>query len=381
MDDLSKLRVSVDARYLKRTGIGVPKYIRGLLDELILAGANLTLITDDHAHATQLAAEFPRCASVALPARSGFLWEQVRLPWHLCREAYDLHLAGGNYGLPLVRDGRTALVLVVHDIIPLRFPRAYLAPRPAWAVKYILSTVISVLGAEHIVAVSEHTRSDLGRYFRRRAVSVVYPEIPTPIESTEDIRLELPPRYFAYCGGYEWRKNFDTLLDAFALLLRETDTDAHLVVLGRGYDETFPIVTRLGIEERTTFLGYVPEETKNAVLASASALVYPSRYEGFGLPILEGLSAGVPVVCGTGSSLDEAGGQAVIRVDALNYRSLAEGMYRAISGDQAALSAAGYAQLEKLRAERVVMGFPRIVAEVVAGRRQRQRRWMARTRD
>jgi glycosyltransferase involved in cell wall biosynthesis len=363
--DLSGLRISIDARYLKRTGIGIPNYVRGLLGQLVLDKADVTLLTDDGGQAVTLAEEFPTFRCIALGVRSGIIWEQLMLPVHLARGHYDVHLAGANNGLPMVRARGTKYVLVVHDLIPLLFPRAYLTPRPAWAVKYLIASVVSMIRADHIIAVSQHTRRDVWRWFRRSSVSVLYPAVPARAEETELDRSDLPMSYFVYNGGNEWRKNFDILLEAFAGLVNELVADVSLVVLGRGYDAEVDRVRALGLSKRVLFLGYVSDEAKAGIIKGARALVYPSRYEGFGLPILEGMALGVPVVCGSGSSLDEVGGTAVIRVNVLDHRALADGMRRSLSVDRAAYAAMGYAQLDRLRGERSAANVGEVLREAL----------------
>lgn len=331
------MTVTIDARYLKRPGIGISVYLAALVDTVVGTGARLTLLTDDEEHAGQLRAQWPDVAVTALPARSGFLWEQVLLPRHLRRAAPRVHVAGANYGLPLRRVRPTRLVQMVHDLIPLRMPRTYLVPRPAWAAKYLLSTAISLARADLLVAASHSTADDVRRWSRRHEhVAVRYPPPLRPATATAvDAALPegWPARYLLYNGGLDARKNVGELLEAFRLH-RERGGDHDLVLMGAGYERLLPLARSLGVEAHLRLPGYVDEPTKLAAIRGAAAIVYPSRSEGFGLPVVEGLSLGTPVVSGTGGSLREVGGDAVVFVDVADPASIADGIERALRPEE-----------------------------------------------
>jgi glycosyltransferase involved in cell wall biosynthesis len=324
--------VGIDARYLKRQGIGISVYLQQAISDLLDAGASLTLLTDDAAHAAELREAFRPADGVALPGRSGFLWEQRTLRRHLTAAGYDAFIAPANYGLPLRYRGRTRLILIVHDLIPLRLPRLYLPRRPAWAAKYLLSAGISARRADHVVAVSDATAGDVARLLRRPHAEVVYPRIPRPerarpLADPQGLGTRSPGSrpYFVYNGGTDVRKNVPVLLRAFSQLRDETGgTD--LVLVGAGFEGFRRLIRELGVEARVHLPGYVDEATKAAIMRGALALVYPSRLEGFGIPVVEALAAGIPVISGTGGALREVGGDAAIYVDPLDTRSLAAAM-------------------------------------------------------
>lgn len=329
---LSLRRVGIDVRYLQRRGVGISWYVEQGVREILHAGAHVTLITDNEGHAQALRRAFPSAETVCLTGRSGFLWEQRKLPRHLAVAGYDAYIAPGNYGLPLGYRGPTVLILIMHDLIPLRLGHLYLPRRPLWAVKYLLSTAIAATRADQVVAPSYATARDITRLLRRRNVAVAYPPIPSPGagEGTAlpDLLIDAASGtvkpYFAYNGGADIRKNVPTLLRAFARA-RQAAPAMHLVMIGPGQDYFRYLIDRLGLDQ-VHALGYVDEPAKNAILHSAVALIYPSRMEGFGLPILEAMAAGIPVVCGTGGSLAEVGGEAVTYVSPINDESLATAM-------------------------------------------------------
>ena len=146
-------------------------------------------------------------------------------------------------------------------------------------------------------------------------------------------RYGLPRPYLLYLGGFDVRKNVPLLLRAFQRVAAETDLT--LVVAGRlpTQDSAFapdprPIAAALGIADRVHFTGFVPEEDKPALYAGALAFAFPSSYEGFGLPVLEALSCGTPVVVGLGSSLDEVAGPGGLAVTPKNADELAQALLR-----------------------------------------------------
>jgi glycosyltransferase involved in cell wall biosynthesis len=328
---LKDREIAVDARFLKMKGIGISRYLAQSVTELIEVGANVTLLLDDPHWYAEMSAEYPAATIIPVPGNSRFLWEQLALRKHLRDAAYDAFIAPANYGLPLGYRGRTRLILVVHDVIPLRLPRLNLLNSPVWAAFYLLSTAIAVARADRIVTVSDSSARDIIHLLHRKQVSVVYPQIAEPYRneqsSGESLRKDLGD-YFVYNGGADPRKNVPMLLRAMALLV-DRAPKVHLVIIGTGYDSFQELIENLGVGDRVHLLGYVSESRKEEILSESIGLVYPSRYEGFGMPLIEGMAAGIPVITGTGGSLVEVGGNAVIYVRPLNEQRLASAMIEA----------------------------------------------------
>jgi glycosyltransferase involved in cell wall biosynthesis len=319
--------------------------------ELIEAGANVTLLLDDPRYCAEMSTEYPAATIISVPGNSRFLWEQLALRKHLRAAAYDAFIAPANYGLPLGYRGSTRLILIVHDVIPLRLPRLNLLNSPVWAAFYLLSTAIAVAKADQIVTVSDSSARDIVHLLRRRQVSVVYPQIAEPCRNeradSESMGTDLGD-YFVYNGGTDPRKNVPMLLRAMALLAGRVPA-VHLVILGTGYDSFQESIEGLGIGDRVHLLGYVSESRKEEILSEAIGLVYPSRYEGFGMPLIEGMAAGIPVITGTGGSLVEVGGSAAIYVRPLDEQRLASAMIEAThEASQVRAKTAGREQLASL---------------------------------
>ena len=238
-----------------------------------------------------------------------------------------MYVAAANYGLPLLYGGPTSLIVVVHDLIPLRLPRTHLVPRPAWAVKYLISTTISVLRSTLVVANSESTARDVRKIFHKTALRIAYPPLP-PARSqrAEGPPGGLPPKYFVYAGGYDARKNVPVLLRSFALFRAEVSRTIRLVLLGEKYAAVTELIGSLGLNDSVHQTGYVDDETKFSVIRGSIAVVHPSTTEGFGIPLVEAFASDVPVVCGTGGALREVGGNAPIYVDGSSVQSICSGL-------------------------------------------------------
>jgi len=143
----------------------------------------------------------------------------------------------------------------------------------------------------------------------------------------------LPTPYIFYLGTLEPRKNVVRLLEAYARLRQRGITEYPLVLAGAkgwGYEEIFARVQELGLDEQVRFVGYVPYEAAPLWYNAAALFVYPSLYEGFGLPPLEAMACGTPVVASNTSSLPEVLGEAALLVDPLDVEALAEAMARAL---------------------------------------------------
>ena len=281
--------LTVDARYLKRPGVGISVYAADLIEELA-SEHDVCLLTSQASHAGALRLAYPGCEVMTLPARREVQWEQSLLPGYLRAAAPEMHVAPANKGLP-ARPVPSKLALVVHDLIPLRMPRTHFLPDPPGAVRYLAGTAVSLGRADLLVCNSFSTERDVHRLLPHRSTFVRYPRVPPlPVRGT-GAPEGWPANYLIYTGGYGTRKNVDVLLDAHAVYLAQGGT-VPLVLLGSGYPALHAQVERLGTGRMVTFAGHVDEETKWAALSAAHALVYPSNWEGFGLPILEGFAAG-----------------------------------------------------------------------------------------
>lgn len=265
------------------------------------------------------------------------VWEQVILPRILRRSGAELLHATG-YVSPLLWRGPS--VVTVCDLSFIRFPRLFNRANRTYL---RLFTPISVKRAARVLTISEHTRQDVIRLLGAAPdrVSVTYCGVderfrPIDPDGVAEYRRRrgLPEHFILYLGTLEPRKNVATLLRAYARLRAKNAIAHHLVLAGAPgwqYQGVFDTLSSLGIGEYVHIPGFVDESEQTLCYNAADLFVYPSLYEGFGLPVLEAMACGVPVVSSNAASLPEVVGDAGILVEPLDEPMLAEAIVQVLS--------------------------------------------------
>jgi glycosyltransferase involved in cell wall biosynthesis len=337
---LTAIRVAVDATAVpaRLTGAGV--YAARLLAALARRDDLELEAFCAPGAAAALAAPGLRLRPVAL-ARAGrparIAWTQLLAGRAAGGLPADL-LHGVHYELPL----RTRLpaVVTVHDLTMLTHPEWHQASKVryfAWAIRR------AVAAARRVLCVSATTAHDLGELLgvppERVDVTPLGTDLrPAPAGAVQAVRrrLGIDGPYLLGLGTVEPRKDLPTLVRAFASLAGELP---HRLVLaglaGWGAGELAAAVAASGVAERVLLAGYVPEADKAALLTGAEVFAYPSRYEGFGLPVLEAMACGTPAVTTTGGSLPEVGGDAAVLVEPGDAGALAAAIAK-LAADPAA---------------------------------------------
>jgi len=261
------------------------------------------------------------------------LWEQAIQPWALAADRPDL-LHSLAFVSPVLWAGRT--VLTIYDLSFLLYPGRFKA-----ANRVYLSTMtrVSSRRARYVVAISQRTKADVVRMLGVAAerVEVVPPALepdfrPPAPEAVAEFRRRrgLPDHFLLYVGTLEPRKNLVVLVRAFKELHRH-DSDLHLVLAGGkgwGYQEVQREIEQAWLQNAVLLPGFIPSGELPLWYAAADVFVYPSLYEGFGLPVLEALACGAPVVCSNVSSLPEAAGDAALQIDPADAEALAAAVTR-----------------------------------------------------
>jgi glycosyltransferase involved in cell wall biosynthesis len=282
------------------------------------------------------------------------IWTHLGLGAEVWRNPPD-RLFVPAHVIPLIC--RPPAIAVIHDVGYLWYRSAY-SPL-AWILLY-LGTLRNARGARRIVVDSLATARDVERQLAVPAerIRVAYlggPEVReiVPVESLRT-RYGLPERYFLFVGTLQPRKNVPTLLRAFAMARGRFGSDVALALAGpagRGAAGLKALAGQLGIGDSVHWLGYVSEEDRPGLYAAAAAFVFPSLYEGFGLPVVEAMAWGTPVITSNVSSLPEVAGDAGILVDPRDANALAEAMARVLEDRSfaARLVAAGRVQAARFR--------------------------------
>ncbi len=265
------------------------------------------------------------------------LWEQTLFGRELRRLRPDL-LHGMAYALPVGWPGKS--VVTVYDLSFLRFPRAF---KPANRVYLAATTRASVKRARRVLTISEHARRDIVRLLNvpEEYVDVTYPAVEDryrvlPESDVESFRVArgLPSEFVFALGTLEPRKNLTGLLRAFAQLRRPRPS--LYVAGGQGWRASpiFDTVRQLNLMEEVHFPGFVPEDELPLWYNAARLFVFPSLYEGFGLPVLEAMACGTPVITSTAASLPEVGGKAAVLVPPEDTDRIAQEMQRVLDDPQ-----------------------------------------------
>jgi len=261
-------------------------------------------------------------------------WEQAVQPWVLSQIEADLVHAPA-FVSPLL--SACPAVVTIHDLSFIRFPKLF---RPANRLYLKTFVRLSTRRARLMIAVSRHTAAEVTRLLGvpRERIEVVYHGVdpafrPLPAEKVAAFRRRrgLPERFTLFVGTLEPRKNLTRLVDAFA---RIRDGRTKLVLAGgKGwlYEDLLARVEEEELSGEIIFPGYVATEELPLWYNAATALAYPSLYEGFGMPVLEAQACGTPVLSSNVSSLPEAAGDAALMIDPYDVEALAGGLNRVLT--------------------------------------------------
>jgi glycosyltransferase involved in cell wall biosynthesis len=329
---VSEPLVVIDADVLGRQRTGDETYVSGLLRELADSDLRFAAVTR-HPELVPQGIE-----PIELPARSQVFRMAVGLP-RLLRRLRPA-VAHFQHSLPLACP--SPAVVTVHDLSFER-DRSLMSRRD----RFVFRTMVprSARRAKRVLAVSELTKRDLIElYGIPEEKIVVTPNGIDPAFTPEGPKAGGEP-YALFVGALQPRKDAPAAIDALGLI---GNGAPRLVVVGRdkgGRAEAQQAVERNGLAERVEFRGHVSQEELAALYRGALCLVFPSRYEGFGLPLVEAMASGTPVVATTAGALPEVAGGAAILVEERNPVALAGGIERAIA-DRERLAAAG---LERAR--------------------------------
>jgi glycosyltransferase involved in cell wall biosynthesis len=334
---LQNLHVGLNAHLLSLgqsyRGAGINWYIYNLLQHLPRDAGQYryTAFLSERRFSPEppLAVHLSRLPTVRAPVR--IFWEQAIQPLALQQAGVNL-LHAMAFVSPLVLPCPT--VVTVYDLSFLRFPKSF---RPLNRLYLRAFTGWSVRRAQRVIAISESTRQDVIRFLDKPAeqVDVVYCGVdgrfrPQDPAVAVAFRREkgLPERFILFLGTLEPRKNVISLLKAYARLVAGDGSSVPALVVAGGkgwyYTEMFAAVERLGLADRVIFPGYVPEEEKPLWYDAAELFVYPSLFEGFGLPPLEAMACGTPVIVSDTSSLPEVVGDSGVTVPPTDTAALAD---------------------------------------------------------
>jgi glycosyltransferase involved in cell wall biosynthesis len=335
------VRIGIDARKLHDFGIGT--YIRNVLRQLARLDRQTEFVLlcrpEDRETLASLGENF---RPVAETAGNYSVAEQVRVPLALRREGVTLFHAPHYVLPPLVR---CKSVVTIHDCIHLMFPQ-YLPGRAALA--YARASIgLAARRATRIITVSESSKRDIVHFVNAKAnkIDVIYNAYDERFgvePREEDVvrvreRFQLHDEFVLYAGNVKPHKNLERLIQAFDIVRQRGLDHLKLVIIGdevSKYASLRRAVHRHQLHKYVRFLGYLPEETLAVMYRLAGVFVFPSLYEGFGLPPLEAMASGTPVVTSNVSSLPEVAGDAALLIDPYDPNAIADGIYRVLTDER-----------------------------------------------
>ena len=354
------MRIGIDARFYGPIGKGLGRYTQEVVDNIIKInealgdGALDFVIFLSPANFDEFNVKSPRVRKVKLNI-PWYSWrEQLIMPWLIAKEKLDL-IHFPHFNVPIFTP--TKMVVTIHDLILTHFPTVRATTKNTWvyrfknlAYRFVLRMII--FRAEKIIAVSEFTKQDIIHTFPRAASKIVvtYEGVANlakgrdslfvaKLDSEEMIqKYHLGKNFLLYVGNAYPHKNLETLIRVFNRLYAE-QKDLKLVLVGKEdyfynrikqYARSLNLWQKENLNSPVVFPGYVPDAQLEIMYQEARAYIFPSLYEGFGLPVVKSLKVGVPVITSHNSSLIEISQGAAILVDPNSTESIAKAIEKIV---------------------------------------------------
>jgi len=333
---MTPIHVAIDAHMIGQRETGGEWYMFGLI-------TGLTRVDTENRYTLLVTDPAPLQSRLSLPPN--FELQVVRPAENIPRVAWAIPRTCHRIGAQVLHVSYTAppicpcpTVVTVHDIAYELFPQ-FFSPRDRW----LLSATVPLSSrlAARVIAVSEWTKRDLIRWYHisEEKIRVVYEAaddrflVDIPEEKVTEVRKRYAEgrRYVLAVGDIQPRKNLGRLVEAFGMLVAKAaiEEDVILIIAGQSQWQGAQVARQVeeqGLAQRVRFPGYVSDEDLPALYRGAEVFVYPSVYEGFGLPPLEAMTCGTPVICSSASSLPEVVGEAAMLFDPYDVSALAQAL-------------------------------------------------------
>ncbi len=325
--------VALDARRVRKQSAGVGQYVTHIVHALLDSGIRCLLFVPQDE--TELPFhESPHVTLVRVPGRIDVCWERYRTEQRIFAEALrahhvDLYHATDNMGIP--RNTRIPTVVTIHDLIPW-VTGEYLN---WWKMRlYRHAIQQTARSANHIITISEYTKKELEQYLHimPERLQVIYNgySIAAEADPAESRIPGIPKTYILYVGGLGPRKNIPGMLTAYSRFIQQFRDAPDMVFVGAPKPENRieieKTVKELALNERVHFTGFITDAQLAHVRSQALFVLYLSTYEGFGLPIIEAMSQGVPVLTSNVTAMPEVGADAALYADPHSIDDITEKM-------------------------------------------------------
>ena len=335
-----KIGLDVDSLTIKSGGIG--RYAVNLINHvakiLLNEGQNEIFIFFHHSFDRDLIHKHSHLKFIDkyTNIKSNVLRKGIFLPFSMRRLKMDLFHGLDHIGIPfLYEDKRCKYVVTIHDLITRIYPSKFTKKH-----RLVQNTLLPHIlrKADRIIAVSNSTKNDIIKFYPEYAhkIKVIYegvepqffPRSNHEIEKTLD-KYNVDFRYILFLGTVEPRKNIIRVVDAFIQLKQEGNIEQKLIITGRKgwlYKDIIEKINKTPFSQDIIFTDFVDDEDLPSLYSGSEIFLYPSLYEGFGLPVLEAMSCGSPVITSNLSSLPEIAGDAAILVDPMNVEEIVQAM-------------------------------------------------------
>jgi len=337
------MRIAIDAR-MGHTRVGIGVYVRGLLNGLAKIDKinNYYIIINKNKKENFVPIQDNFHKIYTRVTYSDYLrrdfWEQAYLPLKLPKAKIDIY-HGPNFTLPLF--SRAKKIVTIYDMTLFITPEAY-KRLSRFRVQWLLK--LSAKKANKIIAGSENTKRDIIEILKlpNEKIKVIYigiDDIYRPIADKYKLgniknKYKIDSKFILHVGSLQARKNIPRLIEAYSKLPMELLAKYQLVIAGKRswkVEEILAKVKQLGLNDKVVFTGFVDDNDLPLLMNAANLLVFPSLYEGFGIPPLEAMACETPVVASNTSSIPEVVGDAALLFDPYNIKEMTKAINRALT--------------------------------------------------
>lgn len=324
--DSQKLNVIIDTRMVDRHLHGIARYTYEIIKHMSSKDKiHMMLLVNDLKLSKQIFGQFNNIEFIKMRSKFLSLSEQIELPLVVNNyKGKAIFHSPSFVSSPFIK---TKMIMTIHDLNHLRFPQYY-SPFHKYYYKYIVKP--SALKCKKILTVSEFSKKEIVDWLKcdKDKVIVTYNGVDDKFKLIEDIselnkvknKYNLPDKFVLYIGNLKPHKNVETLIKAMGLV----DNGIKLVINGKANKSVGKLINKFNLYDKVKFIGYVDDKDLPVLYSLASIFVFPSLYEGFGLPALEAMACGCPVVCSNTSSLPEVVGDIGKKFEPEDYKQLSE---------------------------------------------------------
>lgn len=330
------MRIAVNGQFLNKSNTGIGQYLINTLSVLLNLDTEneyLFYLDEPSSNPSLIKHGNIRVVPVSLYRRNDLIrkaiWEKYVFPRAVKKDKVDL--VWSPY-LSISRVEGIRHIMTIHDVVYRVFPQYITNSR--WRIYYKLAEK-AARRVDEIITVSECSKKDIVKFLGidEKKIKTIYLGRPARQSSSISSTNRSESKYIFYIGGFDYRKNVDGLLKAFSILIQYYSKPIRLVIAGRLPESSNPLVPDvkkiahdLGIDKNVEFVGYVEEKDLPGFFQNAELFIFPTLYEGFGLPVLEAMSFGCPVISSQNSSIVEISGGAAKLVNPSNPEKIARAM-------------------------------------------------------